>query len=898
VQAGSRVGAYEVVERIGSGGMGDVYRARDLRLDRDVALKVLPVEFANDSDRLTRFKREAKVLASLNHPNIAQIYGLEESGSGQAGVYAIVMELVPGRTLAERLSDGPIATSEALRIAHDIANGLEAAHDRGVVHRDLKPANVMLQADGQVKILDFGLSKILSSPEQTDGGDAATRSGLTHTGIVVGTAAYMSPEQARGAAIDQRSDIFSFGCVLYEMLAGARAFAGKTPGDVLASILARDPDLDALPANVHPDIRELVRRCLEKPLRERWHAIGDVRIDIEKILADSSSGFRKRQADQKRIPRWAAAAAVVAAVAAIAAFGAIAFRNAQSRTGTDAAAPLRRFSMDLDYVRPVVSPDGRHIAYRSQNRLWVRDLSSDTSREISGGEARGGYYADVGYYLAWSPDSQSLAFVADGEIRRVSVLDNSAPTTLCKVPPTLRGLNRRIGALTWSSDGSVLVFSRYGNGIFEVPARGGSPTRLSEEDHADDIVLIDTPAGRAVVFAESKPGGHELVVRTPQGERREITLLETSWPELLYLPTGHILFRRNPVESPALWALPFSPATLTATGDPFIVEPSGQGMSIARDGTLVYLDVGRSRGQVLAWRDRTGKVLASASESHEVIQAPRLSPDGSRAIVAATYADHLVLWMYDVQRFVRTRFAMARENEGKDYVFAGWTRRGNQIFFVLTDPPSERLLSFITAADGTGQPSKLPFPDSFTVVQGVSPDGRYVLAAHSPERGQLVRIWYLRTDTEGAPVDFSQNTEVEQVLSLSPNGKYVAYTSTIGGRGEVYVRPFPEGSGRWQISTNGGTSPVWNSNGTELFFVEANQLMRVGVSTTGSFSADATPVALFEHSALVGTGGGARYDISPDGQKFLTVEFQREIPQPLVRIVENWLPNFRGRLSH
>ena len=893
IQVGTQVGAYHILERIGSGGMGEVYRARDRRLDRDVALKILPDEFANDADRLTRFKREAKILASLNHSNIAQIYGFEESPS--TGVCAIVMELVAGKSLADRLREGPLATSEALRIARDMANGLEAAHERGVVHRDLKPANVMLLADGQVKILDFGLSKVLPSlEEQTDKGE--TRSGLTQIGIVVGTAAYMSPEQARGAAIDQRSDIFSFGGVLYEMLAGRRAFDGKTPGDVLASILARDPDLDALPATLRPDVRELIRRCLEKPLRDRWHAIGDVRIEIERIVADSSSAFRKRQEDRARIPRWAVAAAVVAAMTAIGAFATISLQNARRQTATNAPAPVRRFSIPLDLVRPVVSPDGQHIAYRSEGRLWVRDLSSDTSREIQGGEARGGYYNDVGYYLAWSPDSQSLAFVAGGEIRRVSVVDNSAPTTLCKVPPTLRGLNQRIGALAWSSDGSVLVFSRYGNGIFEVPARGGSPTRLSDEDHADDIVLIETPSGRALVFAALKTGGHELVVQTPAGERHEITPLETSWPELVYLPTGHILFRRNPVESPALWALPFSSTTLTATGDPFIVEPSGQGVSIANDGTLVYLDVGRSRGQVLAWRDRTGKVLARASESHEVVQAPRLSPDGTRAIVVATYSDHLVLWMYDVQRFVRTRFAVGRENDGKDSVFAVWPRRGNEILFAVLDPASQRLSSFITAADGTGQPRKLPFPDGFTVVQGVSPDGRYVLAAHSSDQAQPIRTWYLRTDTDGPPVDFSQNNEVEQVLSLSPNGRYLAYTSTISGRGEVYVRPFPEGSGRWQISTNGGTAPAWNFNGTELFFVEANQLMRVGVSTAGSFSADPTPVVVFEHQALVGTGGGARYDISPDGQKFLTVEFQREIPQPLVRIVENWLPNFRERL--
>src|SRR5262245_100614 len=804
LRAGSRVGAYEVAAPIGSGGMGDVYGARDARLDRDAALKVLPIEFANDHDRLTRFKREAKILASLNHPNIAQVYGLEEF----EGTYCIAMELIRGETLADRLRRGPLAPSEALRIGRDIADGLEAAHDRGVVHRDLKPANVMLRDDGAVKILDFGLSKTMAPSSDSPSPDSAsTRTELTHAGLILGTAAYMSPEQAKGAATDQRTDIFSFGCVLYEMLTGTRVFQGETSQDIPVPILARDPDLAKLPAHLHPDLRAVVQRCLEKPLRNRWHAIGDVRIEIEKILADQSGGIRKPDAGGQRVIRWATAAAIIAAAAAIAAFAGARFWSVRPRADAEVNARVRRFSMDLDIVRPVISPDGRYIAYRSQNRLWIRDLSSDTSREISGGEAKGGYYTDAGYYLAWSPDSQSLAFVANDEVRRVSVFESRSPTTICKVPPALRGTNRRIGALAWSDDGSVILFSRYGNGIFEVPARGGTPTRVTDEDHADDIVLIGTPRGRAIAFATLKAGTHYLVVRTPEGERREITSLETSWPELVYLPTGHILFRKNPVESPSLWALPFSPTTLTATGGAFMVEGSGQGMSIARDGTLVYLDVGRSQGQVLAWRDRTGQVIAKASERHEVIELPRLSPDGTRAVVVASDSDRSGLWLYDVQRFVRTRFALGREAEGKTTLFAVWSRLGDQIFYALGAPlvPGQPVDSYRVRADGTGQSSRLPFPEGLTVAQDISPDGRYLMATHATP-GQTRRAWYVRTDGAGStgPVDFSQNTETEEVLSFAPNGKFVAYTSTIGGRVEVYVRPFPDGPGRWQISANGG----------------------------------------------------------------------------------------------
>jgi Tol biopolymer transport system component len=892
VPAGSRVAAYDVVELIGAGGMGDVYRARDSRLDRDVALKFLRPNVANDPDRLARFRREAKVLASLNHPNIAQVYGLEECD----GTYCIAMELIRGDTLAARLRHGPLPASEALRIASDIANALEAAHEKGIVHRDLKPANVMLQPDGQVKVLDFGLSKTKASSERDPDGSTTTE--LTNAGLVLGTAAYMSPEQARGAPTDQRTDIFSFGCVLYEMLTGERAFRGDTPEDVAASILARDPDLDRLPP-AHPELRHLVRRCLEKSLRNRWQAIGDVRIEIERIVSDYVSGAGSRPVAPSRRPRWLAAAIAAAAIG-IALFAAGSVWAIRARIASNPDAPVRRFSIQLDYVRPVISPDGRHIAYRSQNRLWIRDLSSDTSREIAGAEAKGGYYNDVGYYLAWSPDSRSLAFVAEGEVRRVPVPETAAVTTICQIPPTLRGTNRRVGGLAWSSDGNTLVFSRYGNGIYEVSSRGGVPTRLVEEDHADDMVLIDTPRGRAVAYAVLRAGTHELVVRTPEGERRSVAPLETNWPELVYSPTGHILFRKNPAESPTLWALPFSSSTLAATGDPFMVERSGQGMSLAGDGTLVYLDVGRSQGQVLGWRDRSGKLLAKGAENHGVIQVARLAPDGGQAVVAASDSGQSSLWLYDLQRFVRTRFPLGDEVEGKQIVYVVWPRRPSRILYALGDQKSGQLTidSFSASLDGTGRHEKFPFPPVVTVAQDVSPDGRYLIAAHS-EAGEAAHAWFIRLDeVDARPVDFSQNKEAEQAMMLSPNGRYLAYTSTISGRLQVYVRPFPEGSGRWQISTNGGAAPRWGGDGRELFFVEGDSLMRVGVSTGAKFSADTTPEKLFDHPALVGNGAPfARYDVAADARRILTVEFQREIPQPVVRIVENWLSEFRGRLA-
>ena len=503
--------------------------------------------------------------------------------------------------------------------------------------------------------------------------------------------------------------------------------------------------------------------------------------------------------------------------------------------------------MPMDLARPVISPDGRHIAYRLNDRLWIRDLSSDAPREIAGGDAQGGYYTDVGYYLVWSPDSQSIAFLAENELRRVSINTASSPVTVCRLPDTPT-VNKRVGGVAWSSDGNVIVFSRYGTGIYEVPARGGEPRKLADEEHADDLLLIDTPHGRAILFAGLAAGGHDLIVRTPEGERRKIAALSTSWPELVYSPSGHVLFRRNPgVENPSLWALPFSVSTLSATGEPFMLERSGQGLSLSQDGTLVYLDVGGIRAQAIGWRDRTGNLVGKADVGHSALDVMRLSPDGSRAVVVANDSGRRGLWIYDTRRFSRTRFAPGSEAEGKVILFAFWTRRGNQIFYTAANEMPSDIVSFTKAVDSSSEPVKEPFPKGITVAEDATADGRYVVAQHSKQvvagsYGQ--QIWYWRRDgagTTGTLIDFSNSNEIERAATLSPNGRYLAYTSTASGREEVHVRPFPDGAGRWQISSNGGTAPRWSPDGTELFFVEGNRLMRVGVSTGNTFSMDRQP---------------------------------------------------------
>jgi eukaryotic-like serine/threonine-protein kinase len=504
--AGSRLGPYEIRFALGAGGMGEVYCARDTTLNRDVAIKVLLPMVASDPDRLARLGREAQILAALNHPNIAAIYGLE----GGEGARALVMELVEGPTLAERIAKGAIPIDEALPIARQIAEALDAAHERGIIHRDLKPANIKITSDGVVKVLDFGLAK--AGDSDTRGPDLTQSPTLTvaHTreGLLLGTPAYMSPEQTRGKTVDKRADIWAFGCVLYEMLTARRPFTGETASDMVAVILTREPEWRALPETTPVGVRRLLQRCLEKDPKRRLRDIGDARIDLDTLATDSNETSPSHPGVRRlRIAVGLVAALLMVSLAALALL--------PRRPASPVDESVRRFSMMLDEVRPVISPNGRHIAYRSNGRLWIRDLASETPREIPGGAAAGGYYSDTGYYLIWSPDSQDLVFPAEQELRRVSVAQGGSMTTICKLPEGRPG-GRAVAGIAWSHDGESIVFSRYGAGIYEVPARAGSPKLLWKEDHADDLLLFDTPRGRAVMFAVTQPAGHDLVLRTPR----------------------------------------------------------------------------------------------------------------------------------------------------------------------------------------------------------------------------------------------------------------------------------------------------------------------------------------------------------------------------------------------
>ena len=913
---GQQLGTYQILSPLGAGGMGEVYRARDLKLGREVAIKVLPERFTADPDRLARFRREARVLAALNHPRVGAIYGLEEAGQS----FFLVLELVEGETLAHRISRGPLTVTESITIAQQVGEALEAAHARGIVHRDLKPSNVILQrairhgsppsgdtvshrqqSDSiAVKVLDFGLAKIgavlSESPTLTADG--------TGQAVIMGTPPYMSPEQACGHAVDQRTDIWSLGIMLYQMVAGRLPFAADQPHAALYSIVHRPHEpLTAVRVDVPIELDRIVGKMLSKSPGERYQHVDELLVDLRKLEKQVKSPASMAEPPHS-LPapgglRWKRAAGVIALLLLllVGAWTAKLLRDAVP-TGQQS---VRRFSMQLGNVRPVISPNGRHIAFRRDGSLWIRDLESETPREIAAGKASGDYYSDSGYYLTWSPDSADLVYPTENELRRVSIVQGSSARTLCTLPSGL-STGRKIAGLAWSSDGRTIVFSRYDAGVYEVPAGGGAPSLLWEEPHADDLILFDTRHGRAVMYATLARTGtpHALVVRTPDGEKRQIAQLDTPWPELVYSPSGHILYRKGPTESPSIWAIPLSPGTLDAGGKPFLVERTGLGMSVATEGTFVYLDFGRDLGQSFAWRDRKGSVLAQAKEGHDTIQNFSLSPDGTRAVANANDGGHQSLWIYELARFVRTRLDLGREAEGKRVMGGFWLGEGNDVYYTLQTPPSAFQL-WVKPADGFGIARTLAFPEGLKVVTDRSRDGRYLVLSHSPASGRPAGIWLWRMgapDKTGEAIDFSQNSYSELYGVLSPDERYLAYTSDISGRVEVYVRPFPEGSGRWQISSSGGGAPVWGPQGNELFFDSDNVLMRVRVTTAGRFSVSLPAEPLYRHAPLrVLEAPAPRYAVSIDGKRFLTVEHKSEFREPVVRVVENWLTEFRRTLQ-
>jgi eukaryotic-like serine/threonine-protein kinase len=852
--AGTRLGPYEILSAIGAGGMGEVYRARDSKLHRDVAIKVLPDLFATDPERLARFTREAQTLASLNHPNIAAIYGIEGT--------ALVMELVEGEDLSAVVARGPIPLDEALTIARQVADALEAAHERGIVHRDLKPANIKVRPDGAVKVLDFGLAKAIESrPDGLPYEDGVAQgfspaqsptltAHATQHGVVIGTAAYMPPEQARGKAVDKRADIWAFGCVLYEMLGGRRTFGGDTITDVLAAVVRQDPDWTTLPVDTPSSVRRLLRRCLQKDPARRLRDISDARLELdERDLQASVVGpfpgpvARRRE----RIAWMAAAVAAIAGLAAVA--GIITLRPARSDSPPGPTRVELTFPENVEfYNSPRIAPNGRRVAFvgvREGNRqLYVRDLTEANARPIAG--------TDGTIYAAFSPDSQSAAVIGtDGKLRRIQLASGSSEELATGVDI--------VGGLDWAPDGTI-VFGR-ANALLAVPSVGGAVRELAVAGPAESTLShpAATPDGRAILFTTWSGAAGALKPRIEAvpiaGGARHLVADDASFP--LASAPGRLLFQR----SGALHSANFDPASALIVGIPVKVsdEPrqqptGGLAADVSPTGDLLLADT-RTLDSRLLWVGFDGTERPTAAPLRGYSN-PRVSSDGHTVV----YTDAGAIWCTDLSRGSQIRVFAG--NEGLTG-FPLWSPDGSHLYF--------RTASGIvrTRADGGGTPQTVPgttrndYPSTVTadetmlLITRITPTtaGDIVLV---PLNGGASRVLVGTPAYEGGP-------------QLSPNGKWITYSSNLSGRMEVYLRRV-DGPERYPVSIAGGVGALWTPDGKRILFRNKNQFLAVDLTLSPTGVTLSPPKVLFDRRYAFGPNVTIpNYSLSRDGRELLVV---------------------------
>jgi len=897
---GQQLGSYEITALLGKGGMGEVYRARDTRLDRDVAIKTLPEEYEEDAERLARLEREAKLLAWLNHPNIAAIYGLER----HEGKHVLVLELVEGETLAQRLNSGAIPVEESLGLALQIAQALEAAHEKGVIHRDLKPANIKVTDKGEVKVLDFGLAKAFAGDESH--GDLSNSPTLsmaaTQQGIILGTASYMSPEQARGKKVDKRSDVWAFGCVLFEMLTGRRAFEGEDVSDTLANVLKSTPDWNALPAGAPASVRAVVTMCLQK---ERQQRMADISVALFLLREHSHvalADVSPRAPLWRRLALYSVPALLVGAIMSAAGVW-FATRPAPAGTvrlmlATSTTAPLA-----AGLPRPIaITGDGTRIVYVGvavvagrpvSTALFLRSLDQLDPVPIAGANAQ---INEV--FL--SPDGQWIGFFDGSNLKRVSIRGGSA------LPIATIGMGPRGG--TWGEDGTIVFATGdLDTGLFRVPAPGGEPAVLTtpnkaagESDHLWPRFLAGGPA---VLFTiTSTAGGVEnaqIAVLDLQTGKQKIVL--RGGIDAHYLPTGHLVYGA----AGTLFAVPFDLHRLETVGTPVPIitgvsnrlEGSAN-FDVSSNGTLVYVPGGGEEPlRTLAWVDRRGSEEPIGVEPR-TYEYPRLSPDGTQ--VAVDIRDRqLDIWIWNFSPGTLTRFTA----DGGLDTYPLWTRDGLRLIFSSARTGTRSL--FWQAANGTGMAERLTKSSNQQDPYDVSPDGtRIVFKERFPKTGWDLMVLTLDKQREVKPLVRTNFNET--LAALSSDGRWLAYQSDESGRYEIYVRPFPDvDSNRWTISNGGGIMPLWSRSGDELFFVgqpgfQSGVLTRVEIGRAASF-VHSQPQKLFDWNYMTSTAInlGRTYDISPDGRRFLVIKQGTRPDQtapPSLIVVQNWFTELQQRV--
>ena len=877
---GTRLGPYEVNAKLGEGGMGEVYSATDSRLKREVAIKVLPAAFTEDKERLARFEREAQLLAQLNHPNIAQIYGLETSGA----IHALVMELVSGPTLAERLESGPLSLTESLSFALQITLALEEAHEKGIIHRDLKPQNIKASSEGRAKVLDFGLAKAMdASAGSASAADFARSPTImnsptltavhgTQLGVILGTAAYMAPEQARGATVDKRADIWAFGVVLYEMLTGASLFAADTVSDTLAGVLRAEIDLAKLPETTPPAIRQLLRRCLERNPKNRLHDIADARIVIEEVLAgkseEASSAAPPAAPAVRARPAWTTAAAAAGLLTLGLAGG---FLLSRSRTLPE---PEMRFALalpgdwkfaDADVPLLALSPDGRRRAVAAVNAAGTHAILVGEVDEIEWRALAGTGSAQAPFF---SPDGSWIGFFGDGQLRRIPFAGGPSQA-LAKVGNQVRGG-------VWLPDGTIVYSPDAGEALWRIGENGGEPQPLTqlraEREERTHRWPDQLPGGKAILFTVDNRKTTEFyddadieAVTVATGERK--TVLSGS-SAARYLEPGILVFARGG----ALFATRFDPAMLEVRGSPTPVlqdvstniASGAVQFDLASSGALLWAPGGASlAGSLPVWIDRQGARSAPLSPMATNNQLA-LSPDGKRLALIERDSPKADLWILDLERGSRSRLTF----DG-DIADPTWTADGRRIAYDRTGGSGQGGADiYWKAADGSGEAEPLVSGPELTFPGSFSPDGRYLAFDRGAPGTSNSDIWIQSLDSGREQQAVVATAAQEFNGRFSPDGKWLAYLASADGRTELYVRPFPAGTGKWQVSTGGAIEQHWSADGTELFFRNAGTLFRVAVAKSGVGGAF---VASSPERVATGFRPGDNlrtYSPAPDGRRF------------------------------
>jgi serine/threonine-protein kinase len=876
--AGDQLGHYVISEPLGAGGMGEVYRARDTRLERDVAIKVLPEGFGDDAERLARFEREAKVLASVNHPNVATLFGLETVDPGKL---FIVMELVEGEDLAQRIERGPIPIKDAIRVARQVAEGLEAAHAKGIVHRDLKPGNIRITPEATVKILDFGLAREWGpGPGDADFTESPTiTAGMTREGTILGTAPYLSPEQARGQSVDRRTDIWAFGCVLYEMITGQRAFPGDTSTEIIARVLERQPDWSALPATVPPALRRLLGRCLEKDLRRRLRNAGDVGLTLEDLdLEEPAIVTPSRRPSARRaakIAPWLVAAAATS-LAIVVWYGTSLVKAPWTspvvRFTEDPPAPLDLGFLGHSGAAVALSPNGETMVWVGSadrdTQLFMRHLDEDEARPIEGTE---GAVAPF-----FSPNGEWIAFsVGDEGLRKVAI-EGGAPQTICEI--------RHPHGVSWG-DGMIVMGAVGDNTLWSVEPNGGEIERLTSLEgkilNGEYPKLI--PGSRSLLVSLAGQNSVELVSL----DSGEMTTIVSEGVNATYLQSGHLMWALGH----NLLAAPFDPARGTLTGEArTVVEGvlrdanfSLAHYAVSDSGTLAYLPgTSLQLGARPVWVKLDGTVEPLALPVDTYL-SPRVAPDGRRFLLSRQ-TDSRNLWVAEPGRGVMTPLT---GDEGLDY-WAIWTPDGAAtVFNSIQDGNYANL--WIQPVDRSAPPTRLSTAEAHQPPQEITRDGRTVLftSAAGIEANFDIHLLGLEGTPTVSPLLATGANEAYP--SLSPDERWLAYVSDVSGEFEVYVQPFPELGAIVRVSPSGGHEPLWSPSGDRLYYRSANG---TGVFAVDVLSHDPLRFGreklLFEGDFAGGVVFGRKWDIHPDGDRFLMLQIEHPEAPPGIRVVTNW----------